>query len=59
MQETFAKEGLSYSMDGLTGNTFNSHRLIAFASRQGPEAQDRVVEELFKAYFTQVAHPAS
>jgi predicted DsbA family dithiol-disulfide isomerase len=54
VQDTFAKEGLSYSMEGLTGNTFNSHRLIAFAGRQGPDVQDRVVEELFKAYFTQV-----
>ena len=41
-------------MEGLTGNTFNSHRLIAHAGRQGPEVQNRVVEELFKAYFTQV-----
>lgn len=41
-------------MEGLTGNTFNSHRLIAFAGRQSPETQDRAVEELFKAYFTQV-----
>ena len=41
-------------MDGLTGNTLNSHRLIAYAGQQGLDVQDRLVEELFKAYFTQV-----
>ena len=34
-----------------TPNTFNAHRLIWFAQREG--AQDGVVEGLFKAYFTQ------
>ena len=54
-QEAFAKEGLTgYTMEGLTGNTFNSHRLIAHAARQGTDVQNRVVEELFKSYFTQV-----
>ena len=33
-----------------TPNTFNAHRLIWFAQRQGE--QDAVVEGLFKAYFT-------
>ena len=42
-------------MDGLTGNTLNSHRLIAYAGQQGWDVQDRTVEELFKAYFTQVS----
>ena len=53
LQETFKKEGLGYTMDGLTGNTLNSHRLIAYAGEQGFDTQDRLVEELFKAYFTQ------
>ena len=53
LQETFKKEGLGYTMDGLTGNTLNSHRLIAHAGEQGFDTQDRLVEELFKAYFTQ------
>lgn len=53
-QETFAKEGLNYTMEGQTGNSLNSHRLIAFAGRQGADVQDRVVEQLFKAYFTEV-----
>ena len=54
MQETFAKEGLNYSMEGKTGSTLNSHRLIALAGRQGLDKQDKLVELLFRAYFTQV-----
>ena len=53
-QETFAKEGLKYSMEGQTGNTLNSHRLIALAGQQGLDKQDKVVEALFRAYFTEV-----
>lgn len=54
LQETFANEGLQYNMDGLTGNTLNSHRLIAFAGQKGPEKQNALVDALFKAYFTEV-----
>lgn len=54
VQQTFAKEGLSYTMDGQTGNTLNSHRLIALAGQQGLDKQDKLVELLFTAYFTQV-----
>jgi predicted DsbA family dithiol-disulfide isomerase len=53
MTETFAKEGMEYSMEGMTGNTFDSHRLIWLAGEQGADKQDAVVEELFKNYFTQ------
>ncbi|KAL0028163.1 hypothetical protein WJX77_011577 [Trebouxia sp. C0004] len=53
MMETFAKEGLNYSMEGQTGSTLNSHRLIALAGQQGLDKQDKVVEALFRAYFTE------
>ena len=54
-QATYAKEGLPpYNMDGLTGNTLNSHRLIHYAGKQGSDKQNALVEELFKAYFTEV-----
>ncbi|KAL3150213.1 hypothetical protein ABBQ32_000072 [Trebouxia sp. C0010 RCD-2024] len=53
LTEVFAKEGLSYTMEGSTGNTLNSHRLIALAGQQGLDKQDKLVELLFKAYFTQ------
>ena len=54
VQETFSKVGVKYTVEGLTGNTFDSHRLIAFAGRQGADVQDRLVEQLFRAYFEQV-----
>lgn len=37
----------------MTGNTFNSHRLIAMAGSKGAQVQDKVVESLFDAYFNQ------
>mmetsp|Transcript_17708 Transcript_17708/g.46075 ORF Transcript_17708/g.46075 Transcript_17708/m.46075 type:complete len:181 (+) Transcript_17708:199-741(+) len=49
MEQVFAEEGLRYSIGGLTGNTLNSHRLIAAAQQEGKA--DTVVEELMKAYF--------
>ena len=41
-------------MEGRTGSTLNSHRLIALAGQQGLDKQDKVVEALFRAYFTEV-----
>ena len=55
LQETFKNEGLDFTINGLTGNTLNSHRLIAYAGRQGYDIQDKLVEELFKAYFTEAS----
>uniref|UniRef100_A0A7S1SU86 DSBA-like thioredoxin domain-containing protein n=1 Tax=Tetraselmis chuii TaxID=63592 RepID=A0A7S1SU86_9CHLO len=49
MTKVFADEGLQYSMGGLTGNTLNSHRLIAAAQKEGKA--DAVVEELMRNYF--------
>jgi len=45
------REGIKFSMGGNTGNTFDSHRLISLASKQG--LQDELVEELFQNYFEQ------
>jgi len=56
VQDTFAQEGLQYNIDGMTGNTLDSHRLIAHAAKEGPEQQNALVEGLFKAYFTEVRH---
>lgn len=49
-QRTYAEEGLPpYNMDGLTGNTLNSHRLLLWAAEaHGLQAQNRLVDELFK-----------
>eukprot|EP00879_Flechtneria_rotunda_P008956 GHRR01009377.1.p1 GENE.GHRR01009377.1~~GHRR01009377.1.p1 ORF type:complete len:261 (+),score=77.24 GHRR01009377.1:38-820(+) len=54
MTQTFANEGMQYSMGGLTGNTRNSHRLLAWAAaKHGLDRQNALAEELFKGYFTQ------
>src|SRR4029077_10923791 len=37
--------------EGLTGNTFDAHRLVHAAAAQG--RQDEAVERLFRAYFTE------
>lgn len=42
------------TVEGLTGNTFDSHRLVAFAGHQGAAVQDRLVESIFKLYFEKV-----
>ncbi|ETS76216.1 hypothetical protein PFICI_11603 [Pestalotiopsis fici W106-1] len=44
--------GISFSFGGRTGHTQDSHRLIRYARHQGgADAQNRVVDELFKRYF--------
>eukprot|EP00475_Leptophrys_vorax_P003992 TRINITY_DN12336_c0_g1_i1.p2 TRINITY_DN12336_c0_g1~~TRINITY_DN12336_c0_g1_i1.p2 ORF type:complete len:159 (-),score=14.22 TRINITY_DN12336_c0_g1_i1:339-761(-) len=52
MTQVFADLGLSYSLGGLTGNTLDSHRLLAYARSKGAAVQNAVVEELFLDYFT-------
>ena len=46
--------GIDFSYGGSVGNTSDSHRLIWYAREKGgSELQDCMVEELFRAYFTQ------
>lgn len=47
------QEGLPpLNMGGLTGNTLDSHRMLTWiGDTLGPEVQNRVMEECFKAYF--------
>ena len=47
-----ATEGISFAFDQIerTPNTFDSHRLIWLAQREG--IQDAIVEALFRSYFT-------
>jgi 2-hydroxychromene-2-carboxylate isomerase len=55
LQQTFACEGLQYSMGGLTGNTRNSHRLLAWAAAEhGLDKQNQLAEALFNGYFCKV-----
>ena len=50
------EEGLDYRFDlAQRVNTFDAHRLTAWAATGGPEAQDAMLRRLFRAYFTEGA----
>jgi len=53
MEARAAADGLEYHLSdaGLTGNTFDAHRLVHLARERGRE--DAAVERLFRAYFTE------
>ena len=51
MKATGLKDGINFVTKGNTGNTFNSHRLVALAGTKGHEMQNKVIEEIFKCYF--------
>jgi len=53
MERRAAVDGLEYhlSSEGLTGNTFDAHRLVHLARERG--RQDAAVERFFRAYFTE------
>lgn len=53
MEATAAGDGLEYHLSavGLTGSTFDAHRLVHLARDRG--RQDEAVERLFHAYFTE------
>eukprot|EP00949_MAST-11_sp_MAST-11-sp1_P004605 g4605.t1 len=53
MMDVGQAHNIQFSYGGDIGNTFESHRLLWFARKKGREAQDRLVEELFKLYFEQ------
>ncbi|ROW11337.1 hypothetical protein VMCG_01227 [Cytospora schulzeri] len=45
------QHGITFSFAGKIGNTRDAHRLILMSGTKGPEAQDRVVMELFRDHF--------
>ena len=52
MEHTAAAEGLNYDLsEGVTGNTFDAHRVLHLARERG--RQDEVIERLYRAYFTE------
>ena len=53
MEQRAAADGLEYHLtaDGLTGNTFDAHRLVHLARDRG--RQDETVERFFRGYFTE------
>lgn len=52
LERLAAADGLEYNLDGgLTGNTFDAHRVLHLAKEHG--VQEAVTERFFKAYFTE------
>jgi predicted DsbA family dithiol-disulfide isomerase len=53
MEQRAAADGLEFHLTaiGLTGNTFDAHRLVHLARQRG--RQDATVERFFRAYFTE------
>lgn len=52
MERTAAEEGLEFHLvGGVTGNTFDAHRLLHLAKDHG--IQDTVIERLYRAHFTE------
>jgi predicted DsbA family dithiol-disulfide isomerase len=45
------QNGIHFKFGGKIGNTRDSHRLIQLAKTKGPEAQTKVIEQLFERYF--------
>ena len=51
-----AEAGIDYRFDlAQRVNTFDAHRVAAFAATAGGDVQDRVVDRLFRAYFSEGA----
>lgn len=60
MAQRFRDVGVNLSFEGLTGSTFDAHRLIAHADKVGgDEMQGRVMDELFLDYFERAKHVGS
>lgn len=51
LQDVGKGVGINFSFGGKTGNTRDSHRMIEMAGRKGEDVQNRLVKELFVAYF--------
>ncbi|KAJ3134369.1 hypothetical protein HK100_003629 [Physocladia obscura] len=51
MQQVGAKEGISFSYGGMLGNSLDSHRLVKYAGTLSHDAQDQVINALYRSYF--------
>jgi len=59
MSRAFEAEGISYTLDGDTGNTVDSHRLAAWAySKFGATVQNQLVDVMFRQFFSDKRSPA-
>ena len=52
MTQNFKDVGVDYSMGGMTGATMDSHRLACWAKTMGLPEQDKLMEQMFDAYFS-------
>ncbi|MEP0944259.1 MAG: DsbA family oxidoreductase [Rhizobiaceae bacterium] len=52
------EEGLEFDFDAIavSPNTIDAHRVIRWASNEGAQIQDKLVEKLFKDFFMEGAH---
>ncbi|KAL9124994.1 MAG: hypothetical protein Q9217_005740 [Psora testacea] len=51
LEEVGKAVGIDFKFGGKTGNTRDSHRLIALARSKGADMQNKLAEELFSTYF--------
>ncbi|KAJ3029329.1 UNVERIFIED_CONTAM: hypothetical protein HDU68_012484 [Siphonaria sp. JEL0065] len=53
MKQVGSQEGIQFSYGGTIGNSLDSHRLIRYAGTlpNGSDAQDKLVNALYKSYF--------
>ena len=58
IREAGLEEGLEFNFDAIevSPNTVDAHRVIRWASNEGQEVQDKLVERLFKDFFMEGAH---
>lgn len=58
IREAGLEEGLEFNFDAIevSPNTIDAHRVIRWASNEGQEIQDKLVERLFKDFFMDGAH---
>ena len=45
--------GINFKFGGMTGSSFDSHRLVVLAKQKSNEMQNKVVGAIFKAFFEQ------
>ncbi len=51
LRKLFQPEGITLSTESRIGNTRDAHRLIEMARTKGPEAQNAVVDALFRSFW--------
>ena len=54
LQDFLKEDGLHVTLEGVYGNTFSSHRLVAYAQQQSLEKADEVMGRLLHACHGQV-----